>query len=597
MMDNKNKTTWLPTSKKEIDSLGWEQPDVILFSGDAYVDHPSFGSAVIGRILEDAGFNVAIVPQPNWRDDLRDFKKLGPPRLFFGVTSGAMDSMVNHYTANKRIRSNDAYTPDGKAGYRPDYAVSVYSNILKDLFPDTPVVVGGIEASLRRFTHYDYWSDSLMPSILYRSKADILVYGMGEKAIVQIARLLDEGSSIDTITAVPQTAFISSFAPEGENYVKLHSFQQCCESKIKFGQNFAIIENESNRVSPNNLVEEGPNGFVIVNAPFPITTTEELDSYHDLPFTFQPHPRYRGKGAIPAYEMIKTSINIHRGCFGGCSFCTISAHQGKFVTSRSSNSIIREINKIKELPDFKGYLSDLGGPSANMYMMKGTDLTLCEKCSRPSCIFPKICKNLSTSHRPLLDLYQQVSMVSGIKKAFIGSGIRYDLFLTEGIGDPAVNQEYLKEVILHHTSGRLKVAPEHTSSAVLKRMRKPDFGLFEKLDREFNRINHSAGLNFQLVPYFISSHPGSTEQDMKQLSDVTKHLNFKLEQVQDFTPTPMTLSSTIFYTGLDPYTGEKVFVARSKEEKQRQHSYFFWYKKPSVKKESKQYSSGRYKKK
>ncbi|HUW06588.1 MAG TPA: YgiQ family radical SAM protein [Williamwhitmania sp.] len=579
-MVNISKTMWLPTSKKEIESLGWEQPDVILFSGDAYVDHPSFGIAVIGRILEHAGFKVAIVPQPNWRDDLRDFKKLRPPRLFFGISSGAMDSMVNHYTANKRIRSNDAYTPNGQAGFRPDYAVSVYSNILKQLYPEIPVVIGGIEASLRRLTHYDYWSDSLMPSILYQSKADILVYGMGEKAIVQIAKLLDEGSAIQTATTIPQTAYISQVEPEDVNYVKLYSFQQCTESKTKFGQNFALIETESNRVSPSNLVEEGPAGFVIVNAPFPTATTAELDSYHDLPFTYLPHPRYDGKGAIPAFEMIKTSINIHRGCFGGCSFCTISAHQGKFVTSRSQKSIINEINKIKELPDFKGYLSDLGGPSANMYMMKGKDLTQCEKCRRPSCIFPKICKNLNTSHRPLLDLYHNVSKIEGIKKAFIGSGIRYDLFLTDGVGDPFENYEYLKEVILHHTSGRLKVAPEHTAPSVLKRMRKPDFGLFEKLDMEFNKINRSAGVNFQLIPYFISSHPGSTEQEMRQLSDVTRSLDFKLEQVQDFTPTPMTLSSTIFYTGIDPYTGEKVYVARTKEEKLRQRDYFFWYKKP-----------------
>jgi uncharacterized radical SAM protein YgiQ len=577
-MVTKNRNRWLPTSKKEVDVLGWEQLDIILFSGDAYVDHPSFGIAAIGRILERNGYKVAIVPQPNWRDDLRDFKKLGTPRLFFGVSSGAMDSMINHYTANKRIRSNDAYSPNGQAGFRPDYAVTIYSNILRQLFPEVPIVIGGIEASLRRLSHYDYWSDSLMPSILFQSKADILVYGMGEKAITEIAMQLDDGIPVSSITSVPQTARISTEEYTGKNFIKLHSFQDCTKSKTKFGQNFAIIEKESNRIHSKNIVEEGPSGFVIVNAPYSTTSTEELDSYHDLPFTYLPHPRYIGKGPIPAYEMIKTSINIHRGCFGGCSFCTISAHQGKFVTSRSPESIVTEINKIKELEDFKGNLSDLGGPSANMYMMKGNDLSLCEKCSRPSCIYPKICKNLNTSHRPLIELYHQVSKIPGIKHAYIGSGIRYDLFLTEGVGDIKENMEYLKELILHHTSGRLKVAPEHTASAVLKRMRKPEFKLFEKLDVEFKKINRNAGLNYQLIPYFISSHPGSTELDMKHLSDTTKSLNFKLEQVQDFTPTPMTLSSTIFYTGVDPYTGEKVFVARSKEEKLRQRDYFFWYK-------------------
>jgi len=574
-----NWADWLPTSRKEMDSLGWNEADVILFTGDAYIDHPSFGISVIGRILQAEGYKVAIVPQPNWRDDLRDFKKLGAPRLFFGVASGNMDSMINHYTANKRLRSDDSYSPGGKAGYRPDYAVSVYGSILKKLFPDTPLVIGGIEASLRRLSHYDYWSNTLKPSVLFDSKADLLVYGMGERAIVDIAKQLDNGIPVDSIIDVPQTAHLSLSKQLNDNYVKLNSYDSCLKHKEKFGENFKVIEIESNKIEQVGLIEEGPSGCVIVNPPYPLTTTEEIDSYYELPYTYLPHPRYLGKGPIPAYEMIKTSINIHRGCFGGCSFCTISAHQGKFVISRSTKSILSEVKKVSTLPDFKGYLSDLGGPSANMYMMKGRDQSICQKCTRPSCIYPRICKNLNTDHQPLLNLYKEVGKISTVKKAWIGSGIRYDLFLTEGVGDPRVNQEYLREVIINHTSGRLKVAPEHTSSSVLKWMRKPDFSLFEKLNGEFQRIIRSAGLKYQLIPYFISSHPGSTEPDMAQLAEETKRLNFKLEQIQDFTPTPMTLASTIFYTGVDPYSGEKVFVAKTSQEKEKQRSYFFWYKK------------------
>lgn len=580
-----NWADWLPTSRKEMDALGWAEADIILFTGDAYVDHPSFGIAVIGRILQAEGYKVAIVPQPNWRDDLRDFKKLGTPRLFFGVASGNMDSMINHYTANKRLRSDDSYSPGGKAGYRPDYAVSVYGKILKQLFPQTPLIIGGIEASLRRLSHYDYWSNTLKPSILFDSLADLLVYGMGEKAIVDIAKRLDDGFPVDSIIDVPQTAYITLSGQIDNNYVKLNSYDSCLKHKEKFGENFKVIEIESNKIEQFGLLEEGPKGSVVVNPPYPLTTTEEIDSYYALPYTYLPHPRYNGKGPIPAYEMIKNSINIHRGCFGGCSFCTISAHQGKFVISRSTKSIVTEIKKVSNLPDFKGYLSDLGGPSANMYMMKGDDQSMCKKCTRPSCIYPRICKNLNTTHQPLLDLYKEVAKIPTVKKAWIGSGIRYDLFLTEGIGDKKINHEYLREVVLNHTSGRLKVAPEHTSPNVLKWMRKPDFSLFKKLNDEFQRIIHSAGIKYQLIPYFISSHPGSTEQDMAQLAEETKRLNFRLEQVQDFTPTPMTLASTIFYSGVDPYSGEKVFVAKSPSEKEKQRSYFFWYQKENSRKE------------
>ncbi len=568
-------TDWLPTSVKEVRARGWDNLDVILFSGDAYIDHPSFGAAVVGRLLEAEGLRVAIVPQPNWKDDLRDFRKLGRPNLFFGVSGGAMDSMVNHYTANKRLRSNDAYTAGGKAGFRPDYAVTVYTRILKQLYPDTPVIIGGIEASLRRATHYDYWSNSLKPSILVESGADLLVYGMGDKIMPEIARTMRGGYNLNLLHKLPQVAYLASRSQveslSGER-ITLHSFEQCLKEPKAFGENFVRIETESNRMQATILVEPVADRFVVINPPYPLISEEDLDHSFALPYTRLPHPRYNGRGAIPAYEMIKFSVNLHRGCFGGCSFCTISAHQGKFISSRSKESIIQEVRQIASMPDFKGYLSDLGGPSANMYRMKGRNEALCAKCSRPSCLYPSVCRNLNNDHRPLIDLYREVSAVKGIKKAFIGSGIRYDLFEQN-------NDAYLREVIRNHVSGRLKVAPEHTEKHVLKLMRKPLFNQFQRFNEQFNRICSEEGLNYQLIPYFISSHPGCTEADMRHLADETQRLHFRLEQVQDLTPTPMTLSSIMFYTGEDPYTGEKVYVARSQEEKRRQKSYFFDWKK------------------
>ncbi len=553
--------------------LGWEQADIILFTGDAYVDHPSFGIAIIARILEREGFKVAVVPQPNWRDDLRDFKKLGTPKLFFAVTSGNMDSMVNHYTANKRLRSDDAYSPNGFAGFRPDYSVTVYSNILKKLYPEKPLIIGGIEASLRRFTHYDYWSDSLKPSVLIDSKADLLVYGMGEQAIIEIAKKLKNNIPINQLKDIPQTAFVESKDNffTNQNTIVLNSYEGCLASKVKFGQNFKTIEIESNKLAAKRIVEPINEKYVVVNPPYPLASVTTVDSWYNLPYTRLPHPRYKGK-VIPAWEMIKFSVNIHRGCFGGCSFCTISAHQGKFILSRSKESIVKEIEKIREMPDFKGYISDLGGPSANMYWMSGTDKVKCEKCSRASCIYPKICNNLNSSHKYLIDLYKETRKIKGIKKIFIGSGIRYDLFID---ADTKYEQEYITELLVNHVSGRLKVAPEHTSEEVLKQMRKPSFELFRKLNHKFQMINAKYKINQQLIPYFISSHPGCTNEHMMELSEEVSKLNFKLEQIQDFTPTPMTLASTIYYTGIDPYSGKRVYVARSKDEKLKQRGYFF----------------------
>ena len=584
-MDN-DISKWLPTSAKEVEERGWDRLDIIIFSGDAYVDHPSFGSAVIGRILEKEGYRVAIVPQPNWRDDLRDFRKLGVPRLFFGVTSGCMDSMVNHYTANKRLRSDDAYTPGGKAGFRPDYATKVYSNILKEMFPDIPVIIGGIEASLRRLTHYDYWSDKLMPGILFDSKADMLVYGMGEKAILEIASLLDKGVHVSKIKTIPQTAFIADNTETIPDYKKwktnkLASHEECLKDKKTFASNFKIIEQESNKMQAMRLEQVVFDKMIVVNPPYPTSSTSDIDVSFDLPYTRQPHPRYRNRGSIPAYEMIRHSVALHRGCFGGCSFCTISAHQGKFISSRSEKSIMNELEQIVAMPDFTGHISDLGGPSANMYSMSGVDTEICEKCKRPSCIFPEKCFNLNTSHKPLNALYKKVASHPGVKKVTIGSGIRYDLCLSENAEVRTKNglDEYITQLVRYHVSGRLKVAPEHSSSQVLKVMRKPSFKYFIDFKKRFDDISKRAGLKQQLIPYFISSHPGSDLQDMANLAVETKALGYRLEQVQDFTPTPMTLATVMFYSGIDPYTGKTIYTARTKEQKLDQRKFFFWYKK------------------
>lgn len=566
---------FLPTSKKEVDALGWDYIDVILFSGDAYVDHPSFGCAVIGRILEREGYRVAIVPQPNWRDDLRDFKKLGVPRLFFGVSGGAMDSMVNHYTANKRLRSDDAYTPDGKASYRPDYAVKVYSNILKKLYPEVPVVIGGIEASLRRFTHYDYWQDRLFPPYLVDTKADYLVYGMGERPMIELARAFDEGWSDFHIRKIPQIGYLSQRGEiRGDNVITLHPYEKCLESKKAFAENFNVIELEANKLHPSTIVEPVGEFEMVVNPPFLPANEEEMDTFFDLPFMKLPHPRYKGK-TIPAYEMIKFSINIHRGCFGGCSFCTIAAHQGRFIQSRSHNNIVNEVNKLVSHPEFKGVISDVGAPTANMYKMKGNDSNLCGKCIRKSCLFPSLCKNLNTSHSDLLKLYKEIKGVKGVKKFFVGSGIRYDLFLGKDSFLDDSSYPFFKELVLEHTSGRLKVAPEHTEENVLKYMSKPPFALFSNLKKEFDKLMSRSKKRFKIVPYFISSHPGCRMEDMRRLSENKDLKGVFMEQVQDFTPTPMTASSVMFYTGLDLKTFKPIFVEKSQSLKKRQKSYFF----------------------
>ena len=579
-------TDWLPTTKKEVKMRGWDELDIILFSGDAYVDHPAFGSAVIGRIIESMGLKIAIVPQPNWKDDLRDFKKLGVPNLFFGVTAGCMDPMINHYTANKRLRSEDAYTPRGKSGFRPDYATTVYSKILKSLFPDTPIVIGGIEASLRRVTHYDYWSDQLKPSILHDSKADLLVYGMGEQPLRELITLLQKGIPFDSLTTIKQTAFLQTAnAPLPKNKQwkdrTLVPHEECLKDKKAFASNFKYIEQESNKLYADRLIQKVGGNNLIINPPFVTMTEKEIDASFDLPYTRLPHPKYEKRGVIPAFEMIKFSVNMHRGCFGGCSFCTISAHQGKFIASRSKKSILKEVESVTEMPGFKGYISDLGGPSANMYKMKGKVQEICDKCISPSCISPVICHNLDTSHQPLTDIYKSVAENPKVKKAFVGSGIRYDMLVPEfnKNADKKDLEDYTEQVVKNHVSGRLKVAPEHTSDEVLKIMRKPSFKNFHLFKKTFDKINTKYQLNQQLIPYFISSHPACKLEDMANLAVETKDMGFQLEQVNDFTPTPMTVATVIYYSGYHPYTLQPVFTPKSKKEKQDQNRFFFWYKK------------------
>lgn len=564
----------IPTSIKEVKALGWDYIDVILFTGDAFIDHPSFGTAVIARWLQKHGYRVAVVPQPNWRDDLRDFRKLGTPRLYFGVNAGAMDSMVNHYTAAKRLRSDDAYTPEGRAGQRPDYAVTVYTQILKKIYPDIPVIIGGIEASLRRVTHYDYWQDCLKPSVLVDSGADWLCYGMGERTILEFTRAIEAGRNLNDIRKIPQLAFRMDGKSKLKDAVILNSYERCCKDKVAFAENFHVIETYANMLQPPVLIEPVGNGYVQINPTWPPATQEEMDSFWDLPFTKLPHPRYKGKH-IPAYEMIKFSVNTHRGCFGGCNFCTIAAHQGKFIQSRSEDSILKEIAALNNLPGFAGNISDVGAPTANMYGMKGKNPELCAVCRRKSCLFPGPCKNMDRSHERLLKLYERIAKLKGIRHAYIGSGIRYDLFLDEKGFVDDTSYPYLKELILEHTSGRLKVAPEHTEDDVLKLMAKPSFRLFERLRDEFDRIVASSGRKCELVPYFISGHPGCGMREMKRLASSPALRGLYMDQVQDFTPTPMTTSSVMFYTGMDPKNLQKVFVERDIERKREQKSFFF----------------------
>jgi len=571
---------FLPITKKELDYLGWDYVDVILITGDAYIDHPAFGAAVIGRVLQREGLRVAILPQPNWKDDLRDFKKLGTPRFFFGITAGNMDSMVNHYTAFNRLRSDDAYTAGNKAGFRPNYATVVYSQIVKKLYPDIPVIIGGVEASMRRFSHYDYWSDSLKPSILAESCADFLVYGMAEKPMQKIAQLIkNKQFNRENVQNILQIAFFSdNYQPEPIKELILLSFEKELEDKKNYGKNFCAFERESNKKVQRIITQNYGDKVLVQNPPYPTLTSHELDDFALFSeMMYAPHPKYLKRGDILAWEMIKNSITVHRGCFGGCSFCAIAAHQGKYVASRSEESVLEEVKHLAEQPYFKGHITDLGGPSANMYQMQGQNQKYCDICTRYSCIYPSICKNLNRNHKPLIELYQKASQIKKVKQITIGSGIRYDMLLTP---DKKLDQKYalsayLEQVVKNHVSGRLKVAPEHTVPQVLQTMRKPNFDNFLQFYDTFQQLNKKNNKKQQLIPYFISGHPNCTVLDMKQLStDVAKH-RLITEQSQGFTPTPMTYATAMYYLGYDPYTGKAVYSAKKTDDKKAQNKLFY----------------------
>ncbi|MBI3585127.1 MAG: YgiQ family radical SAM protein [Nitrospinae bacterium] len=555
-MDN-----FLPMSTEEVRNRGWDELDIILISGDAYIDHPSFGVPLIGRYLESLGYRVGIIAQPDWRNT-KDFIKLGRPRLFFGISAGAMDSMLNHYTAHKKPRSDDAYSPGGKSGLRPDRATIVYLNRVKEAYPKVPTVIGGIEASLRRLAHYDYWDNKVRKSILVDSKGDLLIFGMGEKPIEEVARRLSNGEALSNIKDIRGTAVITSSVEgvEGKNYILLPSCEDVIKDKMAYARASRIFHLESNPFNARVLFQRHGNRYVKVNPPSLPLTMEEMDKIYNLPFTKEPHSSYKEK--IPALEMVKFSVTIQRGCFGGCTFCSLTEHQGRIIQSRSENSVLKEVEGLKKLKGFTGIVSDLGGPTANMYRLRCKDRNVESKCRRLSCVHPKICKFMDTDHSSQIKLLRKARGMEGVKRVFIASGVRYDLAL----GSP----EYIKELTTYHVGGHLKVAPEHTSKRVLELMKKPEIEAFNKFKNSFDRFNRDCGKEQYIVPYFISSHPGSDLKDMIDLALYLKKNRFRLQQVQDFIPTPMTLATAMYYTGYDPITSKKIYCARTVKEKRLQ---------------------------
>jgi len=566
---------------EEVSARGWSGLDVLLVSGDAYVDHPSFGAAVIGRVLEARGFRVGIVAQPDWRS-VRDVARLGRPRLFVGITSGAMDSMVNHYTAHKRPRSDDAYTPGARAGKRPDRAVAVYAKLAREAFgPATPIVLGGVEASLRRIAHYDYWDDRVLPSVLVTSGADLLVYGQGEKPVVEVARRLASGEDVCGLVDVPGTALavpdLSLAALDGRarGVLTLPSYDEVASDKRTFALFSRLYHLESNHDNARVLVQRHGRRdaarFVVVNEPMAPPTTEELDAVYELPFEREAHPSY-GDAHIPALEQIRWSVAILRGCAAGCAFCCITEHQGREVSSRSKASVLKEVEALTRHPRFRGTVTDLGGATANMWQMGCTSAEAHAACRRASCVYPTVCQFFAVDHAPLVDLYRAVREVKGVKHAFVGSGVRYDL----AHADVKSGQAYLEELVTHHVSGQLKVAPEHVCEDVLRVMKKPGVEAFERFRGEFQRYSRKAGKEQYLVPYFISSHPGSTTEDAVRLMEYLQRNRWKPQQVQDFMPTPMTLASDIHWSGFHPMTGKPVHVVRDMREKRLQKALLRW---------------------
>ncbi|MFW6306173.1 MAG: YgiQ family radical SAM protein [Bacillota bacterium] len=561
-----NKKVFLPISKNDVKKRGWKQLDFIIVSGDAYVDHPSFGPAVIGRILENAGYRVGIIPQPDWRG-INDFKRLGKPRLAFLVTAGNMDSMVSNYTVNKNIRREDAYSPGGKTGRRPDRATIVYCNRLKEVYKNIPLIIGGVEASLRRFAHYDYWDDKVRRSIMFDCRADLLIYGMAENQILSTAEALDAGMDIKYIRHIPGTCYIISDLDDLYGYKILPSYREVKNDKEKYAESFKIQEQEQDPIRGNFLVQKHGNRYLVQNPPADPLNQERLDYIFELPYQRDYHPYYENKGGVPAIKEVKFSITSSRGCFGGCSFCALNFHQGRIVRSRSKKSIVKEAKLIASHKDFKGYIHDVGGPTANFRKAACIKQKTKGACKQRQCLTPHVCKDINIDNHEYIDILRTVRNLPGIKKVFIRSGIRFDYLMADNN-----YEKYLREICKHHVSGQLKVAPEHVSTDVLNLMRKPSIKTFDKFRKDFYRINNEIGKEQYLIPYFISSHPGSKLEDAIELAEYLRDIDHHPQQVQDFYPTPGTRSTTMYYTGLDLKNMEEIYVARSIKEKRMQRA-------------------------
>ncbi|MEN6461391.1 MAG: YgiQ family radical SAM protein [Syntrophomonas sp.] len=555
---------FLPVNKADLEKRGWEELDIIIVSADAYVDHPAWAAAILGRFLEYKGYRVGIIAQPGWRN-LDDIRSLGQPRLFFAISGGNMDSMVNHYTADKKRRHEDLYSPGGKTGLRPDRPTIVYSNLLRQAYPGVPIVIGGVEASLRRLAHYDYWSDQVRRSVLVDSRADLLVYGMGEHNLLEIARRLKSGQDIAYMPKLRGTCYLSNKLTE--QAIDLPPFEEVAADKQAFTRATRMIQEELNPYCAHTLAQKHGERWVIQNPPALPYTTEQLDEIYKLPFARRYHPMYEVSGGVPGLAPVQFSIVTHRGCFGGCAFCSIGMHQGKFIQNRSPQSIVEEARALSEHPDFRGTIPDVGAPSANMYGLKGIDEDKCQKCRRSSCIFPGICKNLKTDQSPSVKLWQRLREIKRIKHLFVSSGVRYDLILRDTSG------KYLRDLCRYHISGQLKIAPEHVSDRVTRIMHKPGKTEYKKFINAFNKTNKELGKEQYIIPYFISAHPGCDLQDTVELAEfVRDQLQYYPEQVQNFTPTPMTISTCMYHTGLNPENGKAVYVPRQEKERKWQRA-------------------------
>jgi len=555
---------FLPINKEDMERRGWYYVDFVLVTGDAYVDHPSFGSAVISRLLESRGYRVGIIAQPDWKD-IRDFKVLGKPRFGFLVTAGNLDSMVNNYTGNKNSRKEDLYSPGGKPGKRPDRATIVYCNRVREAWPGVPLIIGGIEASLRRFAHYDYWDDNVRRSIILDSRADLLVFGMGEKQVAEIALRLAKGVPISEMTDIPGTSYLSDQIPDGD-VVVLPGYEEVREEKYKYAEAFRLAYQEQDPFHGRMLAQKHGEKYVVQNTPATPLTTDEMDGIYELPYKRTYHPSYEKNGGIPALKEVEFSITAQRGCFGGCAFCALTFHQGCIIQSRSHESILREARLLTTLPGFKGIIHDVGGPTANFRQPACKSQQKKGTCRGRQCLYPDKCKNITVDHSDLMELLRKIRSIPGVKKVFLRSGLRYDYLLYEK------NPSVLEEICRHHVSGQLKVAPEHVSPGVLKLMRKPGHDVYERFSEKYKAVNKKLGRRQYLAPYFIVSHPGTTLRDAVKLAEYVRDMGYNPEQAQDFTPTPGSLSTCMYYTGIDPLTGKKVYVPKTRKERRMQRA-------------------------